>query len=204
MIEQLIPFIAASVLLTLTPGPDIIYVLIQSLVHGKKSGLVTALGLVSGILVHTTLVALGLALIIKQTPGIFNIIKVAGALYLFFLAYQSYRAETLLQFSTGSIPKKKSVQLFTQGFIMNIINPKVIIFFLAFFPGFLWNKEEQVVYQFYMLGGLFLIQALIIFSIVALLAGSISSRIQQNKRLSYLFKWIQILVYIGIALFILL
>lgn len=204
MIEQLIPFIAASVLLTLTPGPDIIYVLIQSLVHGKKSGLVTALGLVSGILVHTTLVALGLALIIKQTPGIFNIIKVAGALYLFFLAYQSYKAETLLQFSTGSIPKKKSVQLFTQGFIMNIINPKVIIFFLAFFPGFLWNKEEQVVYQFYMLGGLFLIQALIIFSIVALLAGSISSRIQQNKRLSYLFKWIQILVYIGIALFILL
>lgn len=204
MIEQLIPFIAASVLLTLTPGPDIIYVLIQSLVHGKKSGLVTALGLVSGILVHTTLVALGLALIIKQTPGIFNIIKVAGALYLFFLAYQSYKAEAILQFSTGSIPKKKSVQLFTQGFIMNIINPKVIIFFLAFFPGFLWNKEEQVVYQFYMLGGLFLIQALIIFSIVALLAGSISSRIQQNKRLSYLFKWIQILVYIGIALFILL
>lgn len=204
MIEQLIPFIAASVLLTLTPGPDIIYVLIQSLVHGKKSGLVTALGLVSGILVHTTLVALGLALIIKQTPGIFNIIKVAGPLYLFFLAYQSYKAEAILQFSTGSIPKKKSVQLFTQGFIMNIINPKVIIFFLAFFPGFLWNKEEQVVYQFYMLGGLFLIQALIIFSIVALLAGSISSRIQQNKRLSYLFKWIQILVYIGIALFILL
>jgi len=204
MIEQLIPFITASVLLTLAPGPDIIYVLIQSLGHGKKSGLITALGLASGILVHTTLIAFGVALIIKESPEVFNVIKGGGALYLFFLAYQSYKSEAFLQIPAGSTPKKKSVRLFVRGVIMNIINPKVIIFFLAFFPGFLWNKEEQVVCQFYILGGLFLTQAFMIFSMVALLAGSISSKIQQNKRLNTLFKWMQVLVYIGIGVFVLL
>jgi threonine/homoserine/homoserine lactone efflux protein len=198
---QLIPFFTASILLTLSPGPDIIYVLVQSMSNGKKAGIVTTLGLVSGILIHTSFVAFGVSAVIKASPVLFTLIKIFGALYLFYLAYKVFRSDSSIAIS--DVPAKRSRNLFRQGFIMNVLNPKVTIFFLAFFPGFLWEPDGNTILQFYILGFLFMMQALLIFGAVALLAGKISSYLMQHRRSGVFLKWIQIVVFVGIGFLIL-
>jgi len=200
--EILISFIAASMLLTITPGPDIIYVLVQSITNGKKYGIATALGLVSGIIIHTTLVAFGVSAIIKQSEYIFFGIKLFGALYLLYLAYLTYKSNEELLLTTKT-DRKGLLQLFKQGFIMNVLNPKVSIFFLAFFPGFLYSEPQSTVLQFYVLGLLFMLQALLIFALVALLSGSFASYLKKHSTFNTNIKWFKIIVFIGIAIFIL-
>lgn len=207
MTEQLIPFITASVLLTLSPGPDIIYVLVQGMTNGKKFGIFTALGLVSGIIIHTTLVAFGISAIIRQSETLFWIIKILGVCYLFYLAYQVYKSDPQNHFSEGKenkeIRKRDFLSLFKRGFLMNVLNPKVAIFFLAFFPGFLWEPSGNTVAQFYLLGLIFMLQALIIFSLVSILAGKISKYLKSHPKSGRIFRWLQILVFLGIGIFIL-
>ena len=190
-------------LLTIMPGPDIIYVLVQSITNGKKYGIATSLGLVSGIIIHTTLVAFGVSVLIKQSEGLFFIIKLFGALYLLYLAYQSYNAsdEILL---TSKAEKKGFIKLYKQGFIMNVLNPKVSIFFLAFFPGFLYSSSQSTLLQFYVLGGLFMLQALLIFSTVSILSGNFATYLKTHPTFNTKMKWFKILVFVGIAIFILL
>ncbi len=111
------------------PGPDILYVLMQSISNGKKHGITTALGLVSGIIIHTTLVAFGVSAIIKQSENLFFALKILGALYLFYLAYVSYKMDEIINLN-ANISKTNFWKLYKKGFIMNVINPKVSIFFL--------------------------------------------------------------------------
>ncbi|MFT5848251.1 MAG: threonine/homoserine/homoserine lactone efflux protein [Psychroserpens sp.] len=194
--------IATSVL-AMSPGPDNIYVLMQSIVNGKKYGLATVTGLISGCLVHTTLVAFGVSAIIKESDTLFFIIKLLGAFYLLFLAFKVYTSNTKLSLHSENIPKKSLLQLFKQGFIMNVLNPKVSIFFLAFFPGFLFSETLSSVGQFYILGLIFMLVSAIIFSTIAVLAGSISDYIKQNNKVGLYLKWLQIIVFVGIAILIL-
>ncbi|WP_431136043.1 LysE family translocator [Psychroserpens mesophilus] len=188
----------------MSPGPDNIYVLMQSVVNGKTFGLVTVAGLISGCLVHTTLVAFGVSAIIKENDSFFFIIKLFGALYLLYLAYKVFRSKSELKLSSKSndVPKKSLIQLFKQGFMMNVLNPKVSIFFLAFFPGFLFSNTLSTVTQFYVLGLLFMCVSAIIFSTIAILAGSISEYIKQYRRIGFYLKWLQIIVFVGIAILI--
>jgi len=203
VLEQLLPFLTASVLLTLSPGPDIIYVLVQGMTNGWRHGFVTALGLVTGIVVHTTLVAFGVSAVIQRSDSIFLAVKVLGAAYLFYLAYMVYKGDSTIQMSTGGVIKRTYTSLFKQGLLMNVLNPKVAIFFLAFFPGFLWEPEGNTVLQFYILGFLFMLQALLIFSMVAVLSGRISRYLTSHRNSGAVFKWVQVLVFLGIGLFIL-
>jgi len=203
MIEQLIPFLTASVLLTLAPGTDIIYVLVRSIAYGARQGIITALGLVSGIIVHTSLVAFGVSAIIRQSNTAFLVIKSLGALYLLYLAYQVYKSNPEIAFSSEGIKRKSLFSLFRQGFIMNVLNPKVGIFFLAFFPGFLWEPAGDTVYQFYILGFVFMLQALIIFCLVALAANAISGWVRSNPSSGLFLKWLQVIMFILIAILIL-
>lgn len=190
-------------LLTLAPGPDIIYVLVQGIVNGKKHAIVTALGLVSGVVVHTTLVAFGVSAVIKQSETIYLIIKCLGAAYLFYLAYKVFQSNPDIAFSAEGIKQKSLFALYRQGFIMNVLNPKVTIFFLALFPGFLWDPEGSTVLQFYILGGVFMCQALLIFTLVAILAGNISKYLQKHRKSGVILKWTQIFAFIAIGVFIL-
>jgi len=201
--ETLISFIGASMLLTIMPGPDIIYVLVQSATNGKKYGIATSLGLVSGIIIHTSLVAFGVSAIIKQSESIFFMIKLFGALYLLYLAYITYKSNDEVLLNTKA-EKKGLLKLFKQGFIMNVLNPKVSIFFLAFFPGFLYSSAQSTIIQFYVLGGLFMLQALIIFSMVSVLSGNFASYLKAHPKFNTNIKWFKILVFVGIAIFILL
>lgn len=202
--ELLFSFVIATSALACSPGPDNIYVLMQSITNGKQYGLATVAGLITGCIVHTTLVAFGVSAIIKENDKLYFAIKLFGGLYLFYLAYKVFKSNTSITLSNTNIPKKSLKQLFKQGFIMNVLNPKVSIFFLAFFPGFLFSNTLSTVIQFYVLGLLFMAVSLIIFSTIAILAGTISDYIKQNESIGIFLKWLQIIVFVGIAFFILL
>ena len=201
--EILFSFALATSVLAISPGPDNIYVLVQSISNGKSYGLATVCGLITGCIIHTTLLALGVSAIIANTETIFFVIKVLGALYLIYLAYKVYTASEHLSIDTNATPKKSLKQLFVQGFFMNVLNPKVTIFFLAFFTGFLFSDTMSTLWQFYILGGVFMFVSFVIFSTIALLAGQIKTYIQRHKSFGLVLKWLQIVVFVGIAIFIL-
>ena len=194
----------ATAVLAISPGPDNIYVLVQSISNGKKYGLATVAGLISGCLVHTTLLSFGVSAILKQNSQLFFSIKLFGALYLMYLAFQVFRSDDDLKISASEVPKKGLWQLFRQGFIMNVLNPKVTIFFLAFFPGFLFSNSMNTIIQFYVLGLLFMLVSAIFFSLIAILSGLISSFIQKYSSVGVFLKWLQIVVFLGIAAYLLL
>jgi len=201
--EILISFILAVSILAISPGPDNIFVLMQSVVHGKKYGLATITGLLTGCIVHTTFVAVGISAIIKENNTIFLVIKILGAVYLLYLAYKVITGGSEISISTEKIDKKTPFQLFKIGFIMNVLNPKVTLFFLALFPGFLFSEILPISLQFYTLGALFILVSFVVFSLIAILGGTISEKIKTSKNIGVWLQWMQVFVFIGIAVFIL-
>lgn len=203
MLENLYLFSLATIVLAISPGPDNIYVLTQSLVNGTKSGLATTAGLISGCIVHTSLLAFGVSVVITANQTLFYTIKIFGACYLLYLAYKVYKSSSEILIGKNA-PKKSPWRLFKQGVIMNLLNPKVMIFFLAFFPAFIWNPEQETVTQIYILGCTFMLVSFMIFGAIAILAGYISSYLLKNSSVGLYLKWLQIMVFVGIAIFILL
>lgn len=201
--EILISFIIAVSILAISPGPDNIFVLMQSVVHGKKYGLATITGLMTGCIVHTTFVAVGISAIIKENNTIFLVIKILGAVYLLYLAYKVITGGSEISMNTEKIDKKTPFQLFKIGFIMNVLNPKVTLFFLALFPGFLFSEILPISLQFYILGSLFILVSFVVFSLIAILGGTISEKIKTSKNIGVWLQWMQVFVFIGIAVFIL-
>jgi len=204
VLETLISFVLATTILAISPGPDNIFVLTQSLVNGIKAGLATVFGLMLGCLFHTTLVAFGVSEIIKQNENLFFLIKLFGASYLLYLSYKVYTKESQIIFSTKNIIKRSSLELFWKGFLMNVLNPKVTIFFFAFFPQFLFSNDLSEIFQFYVLGILFIIVSFIVFGLIAFLGGTISNYLATNKNIGLYLKWSQIIVFVSISIFIIL
>ena len=204
MIEIIISFAVATSILSISPGPDNLFVLTQSIINGTKYGLATVFGLMSGCVVHTTLVAFGVSTIIKENESLFFVIKLIGASYLIFLAYKVYKSNSKIVLSNATIKKESIFHLFKKGFIMNVLNPKVALFFLAFFPQFLYSETISAIIQFYTLGGVFILVSFIIFSIIAVLAGSISNYLKEHSIVGVYLKWGQIIVFVFIAIMILL
>lgn len=201
MIETLITFSIATLALAVSPGPDNIFVLSQSLANGVKSGIATTVGLITGCVVHTTLLAFGVSVIITASAKVFYGIKILGAMYLLYLAYKVYRGTAAVSLSDKPM-KKSYFELFKIGLVMNLLNPKVMIFFLAFFPGFIWDKDGNTIIQFYVLGAVFMVVSFITFSGIALLADRISKLVLGGKEISEFLKWMQIIVFLGIAFYI--
>jgi threonine/homoserine/homoserine lactone efflux protein len=175
----------------------------QSISNGKKFGIATAAGLVSGILVHTSLIALGISAVLKQSEMVFTAIKILGACYLLWIAFQVYKAPASITFSKEGGPQKSVWVLFKQGFIMNVLNPKVTLFFLAFFPGFIDESLGNMTQQIYLLGFLFMLQAFLIFFFVSIVADQLTVFIRTNQKFALFLKWLQIVVFVGIAVLIL-
>lgn len=200
-ISNLIYFIGISMLLTITPGPDNLYVITQSIIQGKKAGIFTSLGLCTGLIVHTTAAALGVSAILQQSVIAFNILKYAGAIYLFFLAWKAYRdrEESL---PDNVIQNKSATSLYRQGIYMNVLNPKVGIFFLAFLPQFVNSNAGNVSGQMILLGILFILQTAVIFIIFAIFAGTFSNRILSRPNISKYINYIKCSIFalIGIKL----
>lgn len=195
-------FLLASISLTLSPGPDIIYVLTQSMANGKQRGIAIALGLVSGIIVHTTLVAFGVALLIKQNDYLFVLLKLFGSIYLLFLGYQVYKSSSAIVIDVAEKTNKTFVSAFKKGFIMNVLNPKVTLFFLAFLPSFIPKNSQNIVFDTYVLGVIFMFQAIVIFVIVSFLADKLFKKWRNHQTFGVIMKYIQIIVFISLVLFL--
>jgi len=165
-------FFTASVLLALAPGPDNIFVLTQSALNGRLAGLIVTLGLCTGLVVHTTAVTLGVAAIFHTSAVAFTSLKMIGAGYLIFLSFQAFRASSQ-KMEGKSDTRLSRGQLYRRGIIMNVTNPKVSIFFLAFLPQFADPAKGHLSLQLILLGGVFIIATLLIFGSISLLAGAI-------------------------------
>jgi len=196
-IDILATFAVAVVLLALAPGPDNLFVLTQSALNGAKSGLWVMLGLCSGLVFHSLAVAMGLAALLKASTVAFTLIKFAGVAYLLYLAYGALRAP--VQAMGQEAPKRPPWSLYRRGLIMNITNPKVAIFFLAFFPQFTDPSYGPMLVQIATLGGAFVIATLLVFGAIALLAGGLSDRMAQTPAVQLWMNRIAGLVFIGLA-----
>lgn len=159
-------FLGVAILLTLMPGPDILFVIAQSISQNKKAGIITALGLCSGLIVHITAASLGISAIVYQSAVAFAIVKYAGAAYLLYLAWQSFR-EREADFTISNQTSLNYESLYKKGILMNLLNPKVSLFFLAFLPQFVDKTSGHVSMQMLILGIIFMFQALIIFTAVS-------------------------------------
>jgi threonine/homoserine/homoserine lactone efflux protein len=198
-LETILTFWVASTLLALAPGPDNIFVLTQSAVHGKSAGIVTTLGLLTGVLVHTCAVALGVAVIFQTSEVAFAVLKYIGAAYLLYLAWKAFRAKGQSIHSSGE-GRIKLRKLYVRGIIMNITNPKVSIFFLAFLPQFANPERGSMALQFLELGGLFILSASVIFFMISFLAGSLGQWLNRSSRAQSILNKVAGVVFVGLAL----
>jgi threonine/homoserine/homoserine lactone efflux protein len=198
-LDTLATFFVAAVLLGLAPGPDNIFVLTQSALRGKAAGLLVTLGLCTGLVVHTTAVAFGVAVIFQASAVAFTALKLFGAGYLLYLAWQAFRASA--KRIAGGEPRGSSAfKLYRRGIIMNVTNPKVSIFFLAFLPQFADPGRGSLSLQMLMLGGIFIISTIIVFGGIALLAGSIGQWLNRSPKTQVVMNRLAGMVFIGLAL----
>lgn len=178
--QTIIMFMSASILLALAPGPDIIFVLTQSMTKGSRSGIVIALGLCSGLIFHTSAVALGVAVIFQTSIIAFTILKCVGAAYLLYLAYMAFKDASKSKLEAQNAPVDL-LSLYKRGILMNITNPKVSIFFLAFLPQFTNPELGSITPQIFSLGALLMLSALMVFSLVSLLSARIGEWFMQTQ-----------------------
>lgn len=197
--ESIMAFLLASALLSIAPGPDNIFVLIQSALYGKKAGVLVTLGLCTGLMVHTSAVAFGVAAIFQTSVVAFTVLKLVGAMYLLYLAWQAFQAS--VHRLDATVPALRSNgALYRRGIIMNITNPKVTIFFLAFLPQFTSADHGALVPQIFLLGGLFIFVSLIIFSTIAVMAGSLGNWLNTSPKAQIYLNRIAGTVFILLAL----
>ncbi len=198
-IETILTFILASAALGISPGPDNIFVLTQSAMNGRKAGFLVTLGLCTGLLVHTSVVALGIVAIFQTSAVAFNTLKITGALYLLYLAWQAFSSSTT-PIDEAKEEQASWKQLYSRGIIMNITNPKVVIFFLAFLPQFTNPSVGSITGQLLILGLLFIGTTLIVFSTIAWSAGLLGEWLKGSKKAHKIINRLAGIVFIGLAL----
>ena len=197
--ETFSAFFLASALLAIVPGPDNVFVLTQSALQGRLSGLVVMFGLCTGLLVHTGAVAFGVAVIFQTSALAFTLLKVIGAGYLLYLAWQIFRAPPeKIQLSENS--QRNLGTLYRRGIIMNVTNPKVSIFFLAFLPQFAEPERGSISLQMIALGGVFIMATILVFGAVALIGGALGDWLNRSARAQKIMNWVAGTVFVGLAL----
>jgi threonine/homoserine/homoserine lactone efflux protein len=188
----------ASTLLALSPGPDNLFVLTQAAQRGKMAGIAVTGGLCTGLLVHTAAVALGVAAIFQTSVLAFSLLKFTGAAYLLYLAWQSVRAgadSAGAQQAAGL----NFTKLYGRGIFMNITNPKVSLFFLAFLPQFTDPASGPLVPQILLLGLLFILSTILIFGAISILAGGIGGRLRKSAKAQRILNRLAAVVFVGLA-----
>jgi threonine/homoserine/homoserine lactone efflux protein len=198
-LETIGAFFAASIVLALAPGPDNIFVLTQSALRGRSAGLFVTIGLCTGLIVHTSVVTLGLAAIFQTSQLAFTVLKLIGAAYLLYLAWHAFRAGAATRSVTATTPIS-SWQLYRRGIIMNVTNPKVSIFFLAFLPQFADPARGSLSLQLISFGLIFIVATLLVFGGVAFAAGSIGEWLFGSSRAQKVMNRVAGIVFIGLAI----
>ena len=202
-IGLILSFLGASIILSLMPGPDNIFVLTESITKGKRNGIGISIGLCLGVLIHTIAAATGLSIIIQQSAIAFSVIKYIGALYLFYLAYSTLKGKKRkINFdSIESVIEIKMFYLIRKGFLMNVLNPKVSLFFIALLPQFISNAGFNITIQMIILGLIFMLQAFLVFGMIAILSSKLTTYVN-NSRFWEITKWskVSVLSILGLTL----
>ena len=202
-LETALAFFSVAVLLALAPGPDNLFVLMQSATGGRRTGFAVLSGLMIGVMLHTLAVALGLAAVFAASTTAFTVLKLAGAAYLLYLAWGAWRAPAMLAATGGSAaptaPKPWS-RLMLRGVVMNLTNPKVVLFFLAFLPQFADPARGAMAQQVMVLGLVFMLATFLVFGAVACFSGAFGALLQRSARARRLLNRVAGLVFLGLAL----
>lgn len=199
-LSALLLFIGSSILLILAPGPDVVFTITQGLTNGRKAGFITAMGLCLGNSVHTLAAAFGLSVIFKTSEVAFVLFKTLGALYLFYLAYKAikHRNDPI-----AVNPDSKNVNhkgLLLKGFFMNVLNPKVALFFLAFLPQFVNADYGNIPLQMILLGFVFMGLVAVIFGSLGYFAGSFGDWILKKPGFTKIMNIASATVFCGLGL----
>jgi len=201
-LNLLLSFLLASMLLTIMPGPDNIFVLTESLTKGRRNGIATAIGLSLGVLAHTLAAATGLSLIIQQSATAFSVIKYIGAAYLFYLAFKGVKEKRpSIVLHTERQERQNPSSLIRKGFFMNVLNPKVALFFIAFLPQFVSKSGFSITAQMIVLGIVFMLQAMVIFTVIGVLSSKLTQYVN-SPRFWRTTKWskVSVLSLLGLML----
>ncbi|HZS05437.1 MAG TPA: LysE family translocator [Blastocatellia bacterium] len=193
----LILFMMATLALNLTPGPDMLYVIARSVGQGRAAGVVSAFGIAAGCLVHMLAVAFGLAGLVMTVPAAYEVIKYAGAAYLIWLGIKQLTDRRELK-AAAEIRPDSLKEIFLQGVVTNVLNPKVALFFLAFLPQFV-VRTGNVAAQIILLGVLFNISGTIVNVVVAWTAGWLGERFNAREGLAGRFRRLSGVVFIGLG-----
>lgn len=172
-------FLGATIVLCITPGPAVLYIIARSIDQGRTAGLVSVLGIAVGSFVHIAAAALGISALLMTSAVAFNVVKYVGAAYLIYLGIRKLFSRNQLQTPELSKPKNL-VSIFYEAIVVNVLNPKTAIFFLAFFPQFITTSNGSVALQIVILGATFSLLALVTDSLYALLASSLRHWISKN------------------------
>ncbi len=198
-------FIAASLAVIVAPGPDNIYVLTRGVAQGRQVALASAWGMCSGLVFHTTLAALGLSAILARSAVAFSVVKYAGAAYLIYLGVRALLSTEGFAPSAGEESAARLGRFFLKGLTMNLLNPKVAVFFLAFLPQFAGMSEatpSNAALQLVTLGLTFALLSVIVFSAIAIFSGTLGDRLSKNPRYATALQWLtgSVLVGLGVRL----
>ena len=196
-IETIIAFVTASVVLSLVPGPDNLFVMSHSALKGWRIGFYITLGLCTGLIGHTILIAIGVSVIFQNSAIAFNGLKIIGACYLLYLAWLSVQNKELNLGGTDKNSTNRSYYL--TGVIMNLTNPKVALFFLVFLPQFVNTSNDNVTIQIFLLGLLFILSALCVFTSIAYLASFLENFLKKSKTVNKNLNILAALVYFALA-----
>jgi threonine/homoserine/homoserine lactone efflux protein len=192
-------FAAAAIALLVIPGPAVLYIVTQSIEHGRTAGLVSMLGIQTGGLVHVLAAALGLSALLMRSATAFEIVKFAGAGYLIFLGLRKLFSRERFE-TTSERPPRRLDRLYRQGIVVNVLNPKTALFFFAFLPQFVDVDQGSVGLQIAALGVFFLVLAVISDGMYALAAGTASAWLRGNPRFLRAERWISGTVLVGLGL----
>ncbi len=201
--ETLFVYLGLCILLAISPGPDNIFVLLQSALHGYRTGFLIVLGLCTGLLFHTFLVTVGVAGLIAASATAFTVLKLLGAAYLLYLAWGALKAGPVGAVSTKedspAAPALSGRQFYRRGILMNISNPKVSLFFLAFLPQFTNPASGSIKWQFIWLSAIFILSTLIVFCSIVVFSGYFGQLLKRSARAQVMLNRFTALVFAGLA-----
>ena len=199
-LDTSLAFFSVALLLALAPGPDNLFVLMQSATGGRRAGFAVVAGLMLGVLVQTLAVALGLAAVFAASATAFTLLKFAGAAYLVYLAWGAWRAPVAALGAAGSAaPAQPWPRLLLRGVLMNLSNPKVVLFFLALLPQFVQPGRGPVALQLLWFGALFIVAGSLVFGAVVLVAGALRARLARSARVQRGLNRAAALVFVALA-----
>lgn len=183
-------FTLIALVIIIAPGPDMTFFLAKTMAQGRRSGFAAYLGATFGLLIHTVLVTFGLSALLAASETAFFALKMAGAVYLLWLAYDAIRNGSALRLNGASIPEQPLGEIFMMGVGINLLNPKIVLFFMTFLPQFIDVSDPHGASKLAFLGLYFIVLALPVCSLIILAAGSVAQAIRRNPRLTRVIDWL--------------